>query len=134
ALNDAVQGGPGGLATYRQSLHAALDRIEPSSAVILLSPCMMATKLTERVSKASHDAARACIATQTAGVLDAYVDALRAVAAERDVPLADTYAIWQAMAAARIDTTALLANGINHPHGYAHDLYVVPIMASLEQG
>ncbi len=133
ALNDAVQRGQDGLTPYIASLHTALDRIVPTSAVILLTPCMMATKLTERVPTAFLDTARACVATQTTGVLDAYVDALRMVAAERAVPLADTYAIWQAMAATGIDTTALLANGINHPHGYAHDLYVVPIMACLER-
>ena len=132
ALNDAVQGGRAGIATYQQSLHTALDRIAPSSAVILLSPCMMATKLTARVPVTSHAGALACIATQNEGILDAYVDALRAVATERAVPLADTYALWQSMAAAGIDTTALLANGINHPYGYAHDLYVVPIMTCLE--
>jgi len=132
ALNDAVQGGYDGVKRYEASLHAALDQLLPTSAVILLSPCMMATEYTTRVPADSGDVGRACVATQTDGVLDAYVLALRQVAAARGIPLADAYALWQALAADGIDTTALLVNGINHPHGYMHDLYVTPIMVCLE--
>jgi acyl-CoA thioesterase I len=131
-LNDAAQGGHDGITRYVASLHATLDRLLPASAVILLTPGMMATAHTTRVSPLFIDIAQVCITTQRDGVLDAYVAALRQLAAERDVPLADTYALWQSLAASGVDTTALLVNGINHPHGYMHDLYVVPIMACLE--
>ncbi len=131
-LNDAVQGGHNGVTRYAASLHAALDRLLPTSAVILLTPGMMATGHTTRVPVQFSDTAQRCIATQREGMLDAYVAALRQVAAEREVPLADTYALWQNLAASGVETTALLVNGINHPHGYMHELYVVPIMACLE--
>lgn len=134
ALNDAVHGGIEGVITYRQSLHTALDRILPTSAVILLSPCMMATRVTARIPLANRADMSVILATQNAGILDAYVDALRAVARDRQVPLADAYALWQALAHDGVDTTAMLANGINHPFGYAHDLFVVPLMACLEHG
>jgi lysophospholipase L1-like esterase len=131
-LNDAVQGGRDGVTRYVASLHAALDRLLPNSAVVLLTPGMMATDYTSRVPELFSDTARQCIATQRDGVLDTYVAALRQVAVEREAPLADTYALWQSLVASGVDTTALLVNGINHPHGYMHDLYAVPVMACLE--
>jgi hypothetical protein len=48
---------------------------------------------------------------------------MRAVASELDVPLADAYRRWQELAAAGVDTTLLLANGINHPFGHAHRFF-----------
>ncbi|PWT73147.1 MAG: hypothetical protein C5B60_08575 [Chloroflexi bacterium] len=132
AVNDAVQGGHGGIERYEASLHTALDRLLPTSAVILLSPCMMATEYTARVPAMFSEIGRACVARQNDGVLDNYVSVLRQVAAERGVSLADTYALWRSLAATGVDTTALLVNGINHPHGYMHDLFVVSIMACIE--
>ena len=133
ALTDAVHGGIEGVLTYRQRLHTALHRRLPICAVILLSPCMMDTRATARLPLANRADRRSILATQNAGIVDASADALRAVAGDRQVPLADAYALWPALAHDGVDTTAMLVDGIHHPFGYAHDLLVLPLMACLEQ-
>ena len=60
---------------------------------------------------------------QKGGKMDAYVQAMRDVAKEERVPLADVYAEWKRMAAEGIDTTALLINGMNHPAPETHKLF-----------
>ena len=60
---------------------------------------------------------------QRNGKMDAYVQAMRDVAKELNVPLADVYAEWQRMAAEGVDTTALLINGMNHPVPEMHKLF-----------
>ena len=60
---------------------------------------------------------------QKSGKMDAYVQGMRDVARELDVPLADVYAEWKRMAAEGVDTTALLINGMNHPAPEMHKLF-----------
>ena len=60
---------------------------------------------------------------QKGGKMDAYVQGMRDVAKELDVPLADVYAEWKRMAAEGMDTTALLVNGMNHPTPEMHKLF-----------
>lgn len=130
ALNDAM-GGMGALPAYRASLNRAIDRIEPHSPVMLLTPCMMATRPTPIVPVQWQDAIGEFVRVQASGTLDAFVDAMREVARERDALLADAYRTWQDMAAAGVDTTALLANGINHPFGAGHRFFADAILRSL---
>ena len=49
------------------------------------------------------------------GVLAAYFEAAKDVAAQHGVKVCDCYAKWRALAAAGVDTTRLLANKLNHP-------------------
>lgn len=55
--------------------------------------------------------------------MDAYVQGMRDVAKELDVPVADAYAEWKRMADEGVDTTALLSNGMNHPTPEMHKLF-----------
>jgi acyl-CoA thioesterase I len=129
-LNDAM-GGTETLPRFRDSLHSAIDQISPQSVVVLLTPCMMATRATPIVPVQWQDAIHDFVRVQTSGTLDAFVDTIRAVAQERGVLLADAYRTWQDMAAVGVDTTALLANGINHPTGAAHRFFAQAIWAAL---
>ena len=79
-------------------------------------------------------AAEDCAKVQNSGVLDAYVDAARALARERKIPVADAYAEWNRLEAAGVDTTALLANDINHPTEDMHGVFVEKIMDALLRG
>jgi lysophospholipase L1-like esterase len=130
ALNDAMAGQEK-LPEYRASLRRAIGLIRPHSAVILLTPCMMATRPTPIVPVQWQEAIHDFVRVQTSGVLDAYVDAMRLAAREEDVLLADAYRAWQDMASAGVDTTALLANGINHPFGAAHRFFTEAILGVL---
>ena len=60
---------------------------------------------------------------QKSGKMDAYVEVMREVAAEMNVPLADVYRDWQQMKEKNINTTALLVNGMNHPDASMHKLF-----------
>lgn len=59
---------------------------------------------------------------QNSGWTLAYMDAVRRVARDNDLPLADGYAVWEAERAAGIDTDALLINRANHPSFVGHAL------------
>ena len=61
-------------------------------------------------------------------------DAARALARERKIPVADAYAEWNRLEAAGVDTTALLANDINHPTEDMHGVFVEKIMDALLRG
>jgi hypothetical protein len=98
---------------------------------MLLTPCMMATRATPIVPVQFQDAIRDFTRTQTSGALDAYVGAMRDMVRETGVLLADAYRSWQDMTARGVDTTALLANGINHPFGGAHRFFAEAILRHL---
>ena len=55
----------------------------------------------------------------------------REIAREYGAAVADTYADWQAMERSGVDTTALLANHINHPARDMHALFVHRILEQL---
>lgn len=60
---------------------------------------------------------------QKSGKMDAYVQGMRDVASELTVPLADAYAEWKELEQKGVDTTALLANGMNHPNADMHKIF-----------
>jgi len=130
ALNDAMSGRVG-LPLYQTSLRRAVELIRPHSAVILLTPCMMASRATPLVSLQYQEMIQDFVAVQTSGILDTYVDAMRGIATDMDVPLADAYRLWRAQASAGVDTTLLLANGLNHPFGHAHRFFVDALLECL---
>ena len=60
---------------------------------------------------------------QKAGHMDAYVARARKIANQLDIPIADAYAEWQLLESLGVDTTALLANGLNHPNAEMHKVF-----------
>lgn len=60
---------------------------------------------------------------QKSGQMDQYAEALREVAKETDIPVADAYAEWKRLERNGVDTTALLANGLNHPNAEMHKVF-----------
>jgi len=129
-LNDSMAGQEH-LPQFRASLRTAIQTIRARSAVVLLTPNMMATRTNDLVPVPYREAIYDFIRVQTNGILDEYVNAVRITARDLSVPLADTYRTWQQMAASGIDTTRLLANGINHPYGYAHRLFADALLACI---
>ena len=55
--------------------------------------------------------------------MDLYMDALKALCLEENVPLCDCYAQWKKLSALGADTTRLLANHVNHPNKNMHALF-----------
>lgn len=70
---------------------------------------------------------------QNSGRMDAYVEAARQTAQAHGIPVADAYAAWKRMAAEGVDTTACLANYINHPSREMHRLFCDALMEVIDQ-
>ena len=94
---------------------------EQGSECIFLTPNMMNTHRDMHLADdVSIGLAPTFAAIQNGGMLDKYVDAAKNVANECGVRVCDVYARWKAMYAAGVDTTALLANYLNHPTREMH--------------
>ena len=115
-LNDSGAG-MDGIERYRESLRNIFTRLQESgSEVIFMTSNMMNTRMPQtREPQEVMAVAQRTMQTQTSGVLSAYFDAARQVADECGVRVCDVYRKWEAMAAAGVDTTALLSNHVNHP-------------------
>lgn len=121
-LNDAAQGSTG-LSRFRGSLLEIVTRVRDGGAdVLLITPPFIADRLNDRIAADHADIAAEVIARQRSGMLHAYAAAVRDTAAGAGVVVADVHAAWSAIAQAGRDTTAMLANGLNHPDRAAHRL------------
>jgi len=134
-LNDAVscEDVKAGLAAYAADMAAIFDRVlETGAECMLLTPNYMCTYVPAFVTRGDLRAIAAqCARRQNEGSLTRFVDAARAAARARGVPVADAYARWQALERCGVDTTSLLANGINHPTSEMHDVFVNAILGQL---
>ena len=121
------------LRRYKSNMKELFYRIRSLGAeAILVTPNMMCTYVDPVLPEGVlRDIAAEAARRQNDGTLDRFVNAARQIAEENLVSVADTYAVWQAYAKAGVDTTALLANRINHPAAALHDLFVQKILANI---
>ena len=73
------------------------------------------------------------VSRQTTGVVAAYAQAIRDVAAAGGAALADVYAKWEAFEKSGVDVTLRLCNGINHPDAGMHDMAAQVILEAIER-
>jgi len=132
-LNDANSGeeGRSRFATALRGIAQAL-REHTEADLVFLTPSFMnsgdAGEAVADVHRAANLPARFA-AIQNSGLLGRYADDVRAVAAECGCPVADVYRAWEELAEAGVDTTAMLANGLNHPDREAHQIPADLLMA-----
>ena len=100
-------------------------------APVLLTPNMMAARVDENVPEPLKAFTTARAENQNDGTMDRFVRGAVDVAGEFGVPVCDAYAGWKRLASYGIDTTALLANYINHPTPGMHGLFVDVLMPTL---
>lgn len=118
---------------------AALDGIfaqlrGADSEIIFMTPNMMNTRMSEHLRDPEiRKIAADTMAVQTGGKLGQYLDAAKRLCAERNVRICDCYGKWMQLAANGVDTTALLANGINHPTREMHWLFANALLEELLQ-
>lgn len=119
-----------GLAQYAANMRGIFEKVLSSgSEAILLTPNTMCQYVHDGVKgEFLRKCAANCSVTQNEGVLARYVEAAREVARSLNIPVADTHRRWEQMNRAGVDTTALLANGINHPMPDLHELFVDELM------
>ena len=134
ALNDSCSG-PDGLETYAAAIDDILGRLKAAGCeVILMTPNMMNTRIDPSITYPGYlEIARCTMKTQNEGYLDAYLARAKEIAAAHGVPVCDCYAKWKALAAAGVDTTALLSNLINHPTREMNKLFAVSLMETIFQ-
>ena len=131
--NDA-HAGEAGLDVYRDALASIVrqSRERTDADVVLMTPPFQCTEASPRVAAAHRDMVEAMMHVQRSGLLARYADVVRQLGTEHDVPVADVHARWQQLADAGLDTTAMLANGLNHPTGAAHRYSAELLMALME--
>ena len=121
------------LADYRDNLRSIFSKIHALGAEgMLVTPNRMCAYVDPMLPEGIlRDIAAQAAKRQVDGVLSAFVETARDVAREFDAPIADTYAAWQALDRAGVDTTALLVNHINHPAKDMHRLFAQKILEQL---
>ena len=131
--NDAHDGEPG-LTTYRDALASIIERTrrDTEANAVLMTPPFQCSKASPRVATVHKELIEKMMHVQCRGLLARYAEVVRELGAEHDVPVADVYARWQQLADAGVNTTELLANGLNHPTGAAHRYAAEVLMAVIE--
>lgn len=131
-LNDCGKGAEG-IGIYTDALGQIFDRlITGGSEVIFLTPNMMATHVSPLApSPLFRSIAETVSKRQMAGVLDRYLEAAKALCREKNISVCDCYAIWKQLSAGGVDTTALLANHINHPTRQMHWLFAWELVRTM---
>lgn len=128
-LNDCRRD-EGSVSTYQNALRDIFTAVQAAgSELIFMTPNMMNTDISPHVTEPKFIA----VATDTAGrqndgILDAHLDAARALCVEMGVPVCDCYKIWQSMYEGGVNTTELLANKINHPIREMHQLFAYELV------
>ncbi|MEX0887045.1 MAG: GDSL-type esterase/lipase family protein [Phycisphaeraceae bacterium] len=117
-----VHRGQAGLDGYRQALREIIIRTreETVAAIVLMTPPFQCDKPSSRVAVPHREMVDTMMKAQQSGMLTRYAEAMRDVGREMGVPVADVHARYQQLADAGINTTDLLANGLNHPTPAAH--------------
>lgn len=125
-INGVLNWGPdlGTTDEYKAILTALVRRIkaETEADIILLTPNGdVANKMFARQGRPAPEP-----------TTPARAAAVREVAAEEQVCLADVYAVWEAAREAGVPWEELLANGINHPGAEGHEVYAEVLMKLFE--
>ena len=137
AINDAC-GGMDGLERYGRNMETLIHRIKKQceANIILLTPNLMNTADNPNVELPHRkmNLHKLFAKFQRDGVLKAYANKIRQLAEKHDLCVADTYAAWEELAAAGVDTDALLINGLNHPSPELHAIPAELLMQCVDLG
>ncbi len=107
------------LGALREIFDGCLAR---SLDVIFLTPNMLNTYVAEDTPVQHRDYAHKTADMQNSGRMDQFIYAAVALARELGVRVCDCYSKWKELSKTE-DTTALLANRINHPTSEMHTLF-----------
>ena len=131
-LNDSG-GGIENIDRYKDALDKIFTKLEAiGSEIIFMTPNMMcehgspynrseiSKKLSDRFSE-----------IQNGGVLDAYVDAAKAVANSHGIPVCDVYAKWKLLSQNGVNVTELLSNKLNHPTREMQKLFAYSLVETM---
>lgn len=132
-LNDCTQGDH-----YIEQYLSGLKNIfstlkEKNIDVIFMTPNMMNTRLSHTLKddflkRLAFDFAEL---QKVGGRMDRFISAAKDVANVCGVPVCDCYAKWKKWQSCGVDTTALLANALNHPQREMHWFFAYALLETL---
>ena len=109
---------------YEQNMKEIIGKLQAQKIeVVLMTPGMLCSQGVKGFKGGWWFIHKYYESLQKGGKMDQYVDAMRKVAKEMNVPIADAYAEWKRLEKSGVDTTAMLVNGMNHPDAEAHKIF-----------
>ena len=109
---------------YAQNMKEIIGKLQAQKIeVVLMTPGMLCSRGVKGFKGGWWFIHKYYESLQKGGKMDQYVDAMRKVAKEMNVPVADAYAEWKALEKKGVDTTGMLVNGMNHPTAEAHKIF-----------
>lgn len=122
-----------GLKLYHDSLALIVRKLKQSgSEVILMTPQPICTRVhTQLRGENLRKLAESLVKNFQEGVFDKYMQQIRDVAKEEEIPLCDVYSKWIALYNGGVDITDLLANYLNHPSRDMHWLFAISLMDTI---
>lgn len=109
--------------TLREKTHAD---------IILVPPTYMASHDNGKIPLDQREMLQRLIHYQNDGIVKKYAGIVKDVGASENVPVADVYSRWEALAASGKDTTAMLVNGLNHPNADGHAIEAQLLMEMID--
>ncbi len=131
-LNDCMRA-PEYRGKYCESLKVIFEKLLASgSEVIFMTPNMMDTRVVYGVFTNMLEAiAKQAKRIEDAGVLEGMLNDAKALAESMGVKVCDCYARWKKLSDSGVDTTALLANKINHPDRDMNMLFAISLVETM---
>lgn len=130
-LNDVTQLEEG-LQRYIDALSKIFEELKDFGCeIIFMTPNMINTYVCENVFDRYIEYAGNSMKWQNDGLMDKYMEAGMEVAKKYDVPVCDVYGKWKKLNSHGIDTTMLLAEGINHPIREMHELFATSLLDTM---
>ena len=125
---------PARLSAYESFLHKIVAKIRGGTEadVMLLTTPFMATRDNGIPSASQKQQLTELMKLQNTGVVKRFAETAKQVASAEGVAWANVYGAWEKQAAGGVDTTALLANGLNHPTGAAQEIGAREVFAVIE--
>ena len=122
-----------GLQRYSDSLEMIVRRLKQSgSEVILMTPQPVCTRVhTQLKGNMLRELASDLADIFEKGILDSYMQQVKQVAHEENVPLCDVYSKWMTLYQNGVDITDLLANYLNHPARDMHWLFAMALAETI---
>ena len=131
-LNDS-NNGRAGIKDYANALGDIFRKVSRSGAeCIFMTPNTMNYVVSPHLTAEHARALAADFAERMkSGVMDEYIAAARAAAAEKHIPVCDCYTLWKRMEEIGVNVTELLANKLNHPDKDMHFLFAYELVKTM---
>lgn len=130
-LND-IWGGETSAAVYAKTLGEIFDTITAAGAeVIYMTPNTINYYRSGATEPHNMEVALLTADFMTSGHFDGVIEAGRAEARKRNIPICDCTKKWKNFERAGVDTTLFLSGGINHPYPDMHWLFATTLIETL---